>query len=98
MAAILGYSIASVFAILTAAWIVLGITFTPSIPYFGEFLAKKLNGYRQMEGREIRCETWQDHGSEYQVSCRYYRQGNAEETTYQAFDKWGGYIGTRDRG
>lgn len=96
--AVVGYTIAGVFAISTVAWIVLGITFTPTIPYFETFLARKLSGYRTMEGREIRCESWEERGTFYEVSCRFFRNGIAEETTYHAFDTWGGYIGTLDGG
>lgn len=92
------YAIGLFFAISTLVWIVLGITFRPSISYFEGFLNQKYKGYRSSEGRVIRCESWIEDYSEYSVSCRYFRQGKAEEPTYHAFDKWGGYIGSRDGG
>ncbi len=91
-------AIGGVFALWTVVWIVLGISFKPSIPYFEAFLNQKYKGYKSTEGRVIRCESWTEYSSEYEISCRYFRQAKAEEPTYHAFDKWGGYIGSRDGG
>ncbi|OCP12002.1 hypothetical protein BBX50_17395 [Ensifer sp. LC11] len=93
-----GCAIGGILALWTLVWIVLGISFNPSIPYFEAFLNQKYKGYRSTEGRLIRCESWTEYSSEYEISCRYFRQAKAEEPTYHAFDKWGGYIGSRDGG
>lgn len=79
-------------------WIVLGVSFKPNIPYFEKFLNQKYKDYKSTDGRVIRCESWTEDFSEYEVECRYFRGEKAEEPTYHAFDTWGGYIGSRDGG
>ena len=94
----MGGAVLLALGLLTLGWVFVGLNFKPSLPYFEAFLNQKYDGYQKYQGRVIQCDSWREFFSEYEVSCRYFRGGTPEETTYHAFDKWGDYIGSRDGG
>jgi hypothetical protein len=91
-------AIFAIFLILEFIYIYKGLTFQPSLAYFDAFLNYKYEGYKKYEGRVIKCDSWEEDKSEYEVNCQYFRGSTGEEQTYHAFDRWGGYIGSRDGG
>ena len=79
---------------------VLGTVITSLFPktYFEWFLNRKFAGYQKMDGRVLRCETYERSSVGFEVKCQYFRGDRGEEYTYQLFSYSGDYISSLDGG